>query len=263
MSYKYKLTIEYEGTRFSGWQVQKNARSIQGELIHAASKSFSGKMELQGAGRTDAGVHALEQVAHLEMEKNLAVQNILYGLNDHLPHDINVLSVEKAPPRFHARHHAKARSYLYLISRKRTAFGKRFVWWIKDELDFEAMKRAATIFVGFHDYASFADKRMEKDASTEVELQACELLEAESMIYVRVVGSHFLWKMVRRMVGVLAEVGRKQLTAHDLAGFLHAYSDGPSKFTAPPSGLFLEKILYEGDRLSPLKPLSFPLLRSS
>lgn len=259
---KYKLTLEYEGTRYSGWQVQKNAKSIQGELIHAASKNFSGKIELQGAGRTDAGVHALEQVAHLELEKNITIQNILYGLNDHLPHDINVLSVEKASPRFHARHHAKARSYLYLISRKRTAFGKRFVWWIKDELDVAAMKQAAPIFVGFHDYASFADKRMEKDSSTTVELQACELLEVESMIYIRVVGSHFLWKMVRRMVGVLVEVGRKRLTTHDCAGFLRAPSDVPSKCTAPPSGLFLEKILYEGDRMSPLKPLSFPLLRS-
>ncbi len=114
---KYKLTIEYDGTGFSGWQTQTNARSIQGTLIDAARELFGGEVDLQGAGRTDAGVHALAQVAHLDAPRRLPPQRILYGLNDLLPAPINILKVEEAPAGFHARHHARQRSYLYLISR--------------------------------------------------------------------------------------------------------------------------------------------------
>ena len=144
----YKLTIEYDGTGFSGWQSQTNARSIQGTLIDAARELFGGEVDLQGAGRTDAGVHALAQVAHLDAPHRLPPQKILYGLNDLLPAPVNILSVEDAPAGFHARHLARGRSYLYLISRVRTAFGKRYVWWVKDELDLGRMRAAVETFRG-------------------------------------------------------------------------------------------------------------------
>ena len=167
-SCKYKLTLEYDGTGYSGWQVQKNARSIQGTLIDAARKLFGGEVAVQGAGRTDAGVHALAQVAHLDAPHRLPLQKILQGLNDLLPAPINILRVEEAPAGFHARHMARGRSYLYLISRCRTAFGKRYVWWVKDDLDLGRMQAATEIFRGFHDFASFADKRIDKHLSTAV-----------------------------------------------------------------------------------------------
>lgn len=122
---RFKLIIEYDGTRYSGWQVQKNARTVQGEIIGAIKKVFkSDDFDFQGAGRTDAGVHALMQVAHLDIRTNLNEEKIRYALNDNLPADINILSVEKTSKNFHARKDAKYRSYLYIISKRRTAFAK-------------------------------------------------------------------------------------------------------------------------------------------
>jgi tRNA pseudouridine38-40 synthase len=252
--YKYKIVLEYDGTNYSGWQTQKNAKSIQGTLITAAQKFLGAPAEIQGAGRTDAGVHALGQVAHLECAKKLNLETLRIGLNDNLPASINVLLVENAQPRFHARHHAVSRSYLYLIAKRRTAFGKRYVWWIKDNLNINKMQQALNLFQGFHDFVSFADKRMDKDASTQVDIEGVQLKEFDDIIALRVVGSHFLWKMVRRIVGITVEAGRSNFTASDIRQMLSSYSESPARFTAPPSGLYLEKVLYEGDKLSEIKP---------
>jgi tRNA pseudouridine38-40 synthase len=261
---KYKLTLEYDGTGYSGWQVQKNARSIQGTLIDAARELFGGEVDVQGAGRTDAGVHALAQVAHLVAPHRLPLQKILNGLNDLLPAPINILDVEEARPAFHARHMARGRSYLYLISRCRTAFGKRYVWWVKDELDLGRMQAVTEIFRGFHDFASFADKRIDKHLSTEVQIDRAEIVSWGELIVFRIVGSHFLWKMVRRLVGILVEAGRGSVSPADVERLLTKASDLPARCTAPPSGLFLTQVLYEGDTLGPLSPPPLPpLMRRS
>ena len=252
--HKYKIFLEYDGTNYHGWQSQKNARSVQDTLMNAAEKFLDAPVKVQGAGRTDAGVHALEQVAHLESPKKVHPDSVRMGINDNLPASVNVLKVENAPALFHARHHAVSRSYLYLISRRRTAFGKRYVWWVKDKLDGGKMKQALELFQGFHDFVSFADKRMDKDASTKVNIEGIWLKEFDDIIAVRILGSHFLWKMVRRIVGVTVEVGRGNFTKRDIEKMLYTYSDLPARFTAPPSGLFLEKVLYEGDNLPPIKP---------
>src|SRR4051812_6703692 len=124
---RFKIYLEYDGTRYSGWQIQKNARTVQGEFFTACEKVFGTKtFEFYGSGRTDAGVHALEQVAHLEVQTLVPPLNIKIKLNDQLPADINVLHVEKASSKFHARHDAIARSYVYFVARRRTAFGKPF-----------------------------------------------------------------------------------------------------------------------------------------
>jgi tRNA pseudouridine38-40 synthase len=255
---KYKLMIEYDGTGFSGWQTQTNARSIQGTLNDAARKLFGGEVDIQGAGRTDAGVHALAQAAHLEASHRLPLQRILHGLNDLLPAPINILRVEEAPAGFHARHSARERSYLYLISRSRTAFGKRYVWWVKDELDLGRMQAATEIFRGFHDFSSFADKRIDKHLSTEVRLDRTDIAAWGDLIVFRIVGSHFLWKMVRRLVGIMAEAGRGHLSLAGIEQMLSTASALPAQCTAPPSGLFLAQVLYEGDRLAPLTLPPFP-----
>lgn len=252
---RFKIYLEYDGTRYSGWQVQKNARTVQGELMDAVGRVFdTGEFEFIGSGRTDAGVHALCQVAHLDVRTVLAPEIIRMKLNDLLPADINILEIEKAARDFHARHDAVMRSYLYQISRRRTAFGKRYVWWIKDTLDVRAMREAAKLFVGMKNVQSFtADDPEEK--STKVLVEGISLKEAEDLILLRVEGSHFLWRMVRRVVGVLAEVGRGKLTLQKVEGFLNVKSDVPATLTAPPSGLFLERVLYPGDkRLDLLEP---------
>jgi tRNA pseudouridine38-40 synthase len=128
---RLKLTIEYAGTRYSGWQIQTNARTVQGELERAVRSATGGSdFELYGSGRTDAGVHALAQVAHLDVPSNLPPDTLRRRINDALPADIVVLRVERVRHRFHARHDAVARSYLYQVARRRTAFAKPCVWWV-------------------------------------------------------------------------------------------------------------------------------------
>jgi tRNA pseudouridine38-40 synthase len=247
---RFKLYIEYEGTRYSGWQMQTNVRTVQGKLLEAAEKVFkNGNVDIQGSGRTDAGVHALCQVAHLEARSVLAPEIIRIKLNDELPSDINVLEVEKANPKFHARYDAVRRSYLYQISKRRTAFGKNYVWWIKDKLDFNKMQSSVKVFIGMHDFASFSEEDQE-EKSTKVLIEDIQMKEDRELILIRIVGSHFLWKMVRRMIGVLVEIGRGKLSERDFIGFLQSKSNTPAKFTAPPSGLFLEQVIYQGEKLN-------------
>jgi len=253
---RFKLTLEYEGTRYRGWQVQKNARTVAGEIGDAVRR-LSGRtdFELYGSGRTDAGVHALAQVAHLDLNTALEPQRMLFALNDELPADINVLRAERVPRRFHARHDAVSRSYLYQVSRRRTALGKPFVWWVKDTLDAVPMREAARAFAGLHDFRSFADARS-GDEETRVKMEPVEIAEAGSLILVRFTGSHFLWKMVRRLVGVIVEVGRGGLAPGEVAPMLQAATELPAQLTAPPSGLFLEAVLYPGERRArPLHPV--------
>jgi tRNA pseudouridine38-40 synthase len=244
---RFKVYIEYDGTRYSGWQIQKNARTVQGEILEAVMKLFeTNEVELYGSGRTDAGVHALQQVAHLDVQTMLAPQIIRMKLNDNLPADINILEVEKTHKSFHARHDAVARRYLYQISRRRTAFGKRYVWWVKDALDLHAMRSAASMFPGLKNFQSFtADDPEEK--STKVLIEEILLKEAGDLILIRFEGSHFLWKMVRQIVGVIVEAGRGKLTLREIEGFLGAKSSIPATLTAPPSGLFLENVYYRGE----------------
>jgi tRNA pseudouridine38-40 synthase len=258
---RYKLTLEYNGTRYSGWQIQKNARTIQGELQRALGASLrSNRIETYGAGRTDAGVHALGQVAHIDTPATVPPATLVSRVNDALPSDINVLAAERMPPRFHARHSAVARSYVYQIALRRTAFAKPFVWWVREDLDLEAMRAAAETFVGFSDFRSFTDDDPE-EKSTRVAIDQVTVARHESLVLIRVVGSHFLWKMVRRIVGVLAEVGRGDLTPGQVGPLIGGRSDLPARLTAPASGLFLERVFYEPPPGAwPLEP---PILRLS
>lgn len=246
---RFKLLLEYDGTRYSGWQKQENAKTIQGTIAQAAKEIFNNDfIDIQGSGRTDSGVHALCQVAHLDVKTVLAPEIIRMKLNDILPSDINIIEIEKVHQNFHARHDAKSRSYLYRISRKRTAFGKKYVWWIKDKLDFKKMESASKLFIGMNDFSSFSDDDPE-EKSTKVLIDDIQLKEENDLILIRIIGSHFIWKMVRRIIGVLVEVGRGNKSEVDIQNYLSKKSNEVAKFTAPPSGLFLEKVLYEGEEL--------------
>jgi tRNA pseudouridine38-40 synthase len=244
---RFKLTLEYAGTKYSGWQKQKNARTVQGEIERAVAEvTGQREFDLQGSGRTDAGVHALMQVSHLEVHTNLPPETLRRRLNEALPADVNILAIAKAHSRFHARHAAVARSYLYQVARRRTAFAKPYVWWVKEPLDLDAMRIAAGRFSGMHDFQSFSDDDPD-DKSTAVLIEDVEIGEDGHLVLIRVGGSHFLWKMVRRMVGVLVEIGRGGLRTSDVDTFLREPSGTPAQLTAPASGLFLERVFYEGD----------------
>ena len=279
---RFKLTIEYTGTRYSGWQIQKNARTVQGEIDRAVRTVSARKdFELYGSGRTDAGVHALAQVAHLDVSTNLSPESLIGRLNDELPADINILAAEVVPHRFHARHDAVARRYLYQIARRRTAFAKAYVWWVKEPIVADRMREAAPLFVGMKDFESFAasargprgptgspspelvDGREEPrpptapvsgERSTLVLVDRLDIAEEGDLVLVGIEGSHFLWKMVRRIVGVLVEIGRGGLEPAAAAAFLAESSAAPARLTAPSSGLFLEQVYYQHDgRTTPLR----------
>lgn len=251
---RFRLTIEYAGTRYRGWQIQKNARTVQGEIdraIRAATRRR--EFELYGSGRTDAGVHALAQVAHLDIRTTWPPATLGTRLNDELPGDIHILDVSTAPSSFHARHSAVARSYLYQVSRRRTAFAKPFVWWVKDPLDLDRMHDTGALFTGLKDFRAFtADDPDEK--STRVRVEPIEVAEDGDLVLVRLTGSHFLWKMVRRLVGVMVEAGRGRLSVDEAQTLFSGLSEQPARLTAPPSGLFLERVFYEGQqRTLPLR----------
>jgi tRNA pseudouridine38-40 synthase len=267
----YRLTVEYEGTRYRGWQVQKNARSVAGELLRALEAVGAPVRELGGSGRTDAGVHALAQSAHLRLAERRDPEALRRALNAELAKDVHVLALAPAPPRFHARHDAVLRSYLYQLSRRRTAFAKPFVWWVRDRLDLAAIGRAAALIPGRHDFVRFCERPAEQE-STLCQVESVTVAEAEALVLVRITASHFLWKMVRRLVGALVRVGTGQLGDQELAlllgggalppgrlgagpGAAGAAGSGgsPAEWTAPPSGLFLERVLYRGD-----PPLGLP-----
>lgn len=244
---RFRLTLEYAGTRYSGWQIQPNARTVQGEFIRAIADVLRTRVfELYGAGRTDAGVHASGQVAHLETRARLSPEPFRRRVNEALPADISLLQVDRAHPKFHARHDAVARRYVYQIARRRTAFAKPFVWWVKEPLDLGRMRVAAAAFKGLHDFATFADRRT-VEPETKVLVERLKLVEDGDLVLVVVQGSHFLWRMVRRLVGVLAEVGRNGLEASEVPSLLKNHSDLPAQLTAPASGLFLDRVFYPGE----------------
>lgn len=247
----YRVTLEYEGTRYHGWQEQKNARSVAGELRRAVEEAGATVRELGGSGRTDAGVHALAQVAHLRLAGAVDPEPFRREVNDRLPADIHVLSLTPAADRFHSRHDAVSRSYLYQICRRRTALAKRWIWWVKRPLDERKMAEAAVLLKGKHDFKLFCERPSEQP-STLVVIESAEVVAEGALILIRLTASHFLWKMVRRVVGTLVKVGAGELDLRGLEDLIAAKkpqpgSGLPAEWTAPPSGLFLERVVYEGD----------------
>jgi len=257
---RFKLTIEYAGTRYSGWQIQTNARTVQGEIDRAIRLVTRRKdFELYGSGRTDAGVHALAQVAHLDVSTSLPPETLARRLNDELPNDVHVLAAVVVPHRFHARHDAVARRYLYQVSRRRTAFAKPYVWWVKDPLDVERMEQAAAAFVGFHDFSSFAASDGGDEAPSRVLIDRLDVVQSGALVLFVVEGSHFLWRMVRRLVGVLVSIGRGELDARAAQEYLVKPSAVPARLTAPASGLFLARVFYPGEPRDPAVQPATPI----
>ena len=246
----FKVLLEYDGARYSGWQDQQNARTIMGELKKAAQSVLGANLQMQGAGRTDAGVHALGQVMHIKAASQVrhTPDTIRRRLNDLLPADIVILDIERADRNFHARHDARSRTYIYQISTRKQAFMKKYVWWIKDTVDVEAMRRASAALTGRHDFLCFrAEDASKPGESTIVEVESVEIETEEELILFRIEASHFLWRMVRRIVGVLVRVGTGEVSHSQFLKLLEGRSDtglDVAAWTAPASGLFLERVRY-------------------
>jgi tRNA pseudouridine38-40 synthase len=245
-----KILLEYDGTRYSGWQEQKNARTVMGEIRNAAREVLGPDLDMQGAGRTDAGVHAFAQVMHIKVARPVKhrPEVMQRRLNDLLPADIAILDLQPANRNFHARHDARSRVYMYQISKRKQAFLKRYVWWIKEDLDIQRMKRAASLLAGRHDFVCFrAADAARPEESTIVEIENAAIEGEEDIIRIRIEASHFLWRMVRRIIGVLVKVGKKEVTIEEFQRLIDGKGDphlDVAGWTAPASGLFLEEIRY-------------------
>lgn len=221
-----------------------------GELRAAAEDTLHAEVELVGAGRTDAGVHARGQVAHLKFrsKQTLADELVAAQMNHKLPAEICVRRVERVPIAFHARHDAVGREYVYQISTRKTAFEKRYVWWVKEALNVGAMREAAATIVGRHDFKNFqAQDAARPNESSIVVVERAEIVEQDDRILFQIAASHFVWRMVRRLTGSLVKLGLREITQKDFAGLLSGKPNlklDVAAWTAPSSGLFLESVRY-------------------
>jgi tRNA pseudouridine38-40 synthase len=246
-----KLILSYDGAEFSGWQVQPDAVTVQGTLASAVGRLTGEKVLPQGSGRTDAGVHALAQVVTFVTESSVPTENFLKALNDILPGSVRVLEVTEAPPDFHARHSARAKTYRYRIYRESICppFLARYVWHYPYPLDEDAMSRAAALVVGEHDFTSFAAVDPERGSEgnpvsnvRKIFSSAWEHTKTEWVYTVR--GSGFLHHMVRNLLGTLILVGRGTLQPEDVSRILEARNRSAAGATARASGLYLVNVEY-------------------
>jgi tRNA pseudouridine38-40 synthase len=244
-----KLVLAYDGSEFSGWQVQPDAVSIQGTLASAIGRITGKKVSPQGSGRTDAGVHALAQVASFATESPIPAENLVKVLNDMLPPSIRVLEAHEARDGFHARHSARAKTYRYRIYRGAICppFLARYVWHYPYPLDEDAMKEAAALVLGEHNFTSFAAVDPERDATevNNVRTIFCSQWRREGveLIY-EIRGNGFLHHMVRNLVGTFILIGKRTLETSDVPGILKARDRSAAGATAPASGLYLVNVEY-------------------
>jgi tRNA pseudouridine38-40 synthase len=240
-----RLTLAYDGTRFVGWQRQASGESIQGLLEQALSRLEGAAVTAHGAGRTDAGVHAEGQVASAQVTFAHDTDTVRRSLNAQLPDDIRILAVEDAAADFHARFSARGKSYRYQLVTAPVVspFSRAFVWHVPEPLDRGAMREAATLFAGTHDFAAFQSSG--SDVATTVRtLTRSDLVERGDVLAYEVGGDGFLRHMVRAMVGTLVEVGRGRRPAGDVAALLQGGSRALAGATAPALGLTLVKVEY-------------------
>jgi tRNA pseudouridine38-40 synthase len=243
---RFKLTIEYDGTPYVGWQVQDNGPSIQGALTEAILAFTGERVAVQGAGRTDAGVHALGQVAHVDLARDWDIDNVRDAMNFHLrPQPIAVLQAERVADDFDARFSATKRHYLYRIVNRRAdlTLEQKRAWRVPRPLDAAAMHAAAQRLIGKHDFTTFRSTECQA-ASPIKTLDRLDVTRAGDDVRVTASGRSFLQHQVRSMVGSLVHVGEGKWSAEDLAAALEARDHAACGQVAPPHGLYLVRVEY-------------------
>jgi len=242
MKRNFKLTIEYDGTDFHGWQVQPDCRTVQGELIRAARELSKGEVRVVGAGRTDAGVHAVGQVANVVLETDLDARTIMKALNAKLPGDILVRMAQEVPLSFNARFDARSRTYHYLFLKKSTVLWRNRFYEVSYELDLHKMRFALMKILGERDFTSFAS-REEASKNKKCYIKRADLLEAGPVVTLSITADHFLHKMVRTIAGTLLEIGRGKRV--DMAAVVASRDRSAAGPTLPPHALYLVKVEYK------------------
>ncbi len=240
-----KLTIEYDGTNFAGWQRQPHHPTIQQEIENALTQITQRHIPIVGAGRTDSGVHALGQVGSFRSDKDLADPQWTLALNYYLPSEISILSSESVPDTFHARYSAKEKIYEYRVwlHSSRPALQHNRVWHVPQPLDFEAMRQAFPALLGTHDFTSFQGPRSEV-TNTICTISDIDLQVDFPMVRLRFQADRFLKQMIRALMGTLVEIGRRQRHPQSLTSILKAKDRRAAGQTAPPQGLYLIQVQY-------------------
>ncbi len=246
----FKMTIEYDGTDFSGWQIQSDRRTVQGELYSALERLGGGDTLVTGAGRTDAGVHATGQVASVRIDTRLAADELMRAVNASLPDDVLVKRAVEVPLSFNARFDARSRSYRYIFIRRRSAVWRRYFHLYDGPLDTGSMQREARSLAGERDFSSFCSSA---DACNSKRCRVIEagVVETPPLLTFHITADHFLHNMVRALAGTLLEIGRgKALNMREILEAMDRSAAGP---TLPPHGLYLVEVRYDsaGHSFSP------------
>ncbi len=240
---RYSLVIEYDGTEYSGWQIQKSQKTIQGEIEKALKVILKNEIGTVGAGRTDSGVHARGQVAHFEYNLELNIEQFKRSLNGLLPVDIRIKGCKLESNDFHARYSAKERKYTYYISKKPTAIYRLYSWQLNYSLDINKMEKAAKKILGKHNFKSFC--RNISDVSHHFcSVKNIKWIDKDSVLKFEISADRFLHGMVRALVGTFVDIGKGQITINDFIEILDAQDRTKASQAAPARGLFLENVCY-------------------
>lgn len=239
----YKLTISYDGTHFSGWQRQRNAqRTIQGTIEESLAQIYGHNIEIIGASRTDAGVHAYGQVANFKADEDHSPSDIVKKLNTLLPDSIAIKSCEPVDDRFHSTYAAKSKKYIYRIITTPDPFKRRYSYLIEQPLDLDKMQYAAGLFIGEHDFKSFSTGRTNK--STVRTIHSIDIEQYHTNINLKFHGNGFLYNMIRIITGTLVQIAHSELKPEAIRDMLDEKKRSAAGFTTPPQGLFLDEVLF-------------------
>ena len=240
----YKITIQYDGGRYQGWQRLGNSENtIQGKIENVLTEMAGEKIEIIGCSRTDAGVHALAQIANFKIDANLAESEVMNYLNRYLPRDISIVDVKLVSERFHARYNAKDKTYLYKIWNEpyTNPFMRKYSMHVDKKLNIERIKEACQYFIGKHDFTAFSNAKSKKKSMVR-EIYALDIEESDGFIQIRVRGNGFLYNMVRKIVGTLIEVGLGEKEAESIPSIIDSKERIQTGRMADGTGLYLEKI---------------------
>lgn len=240
----YRLTIQYDGGRYKGWQrLGNDDKTIQGKIENVLTELAGERIEIIGSGRTDAGVHALAQIANFKMRKDATEDEVMHYLNRYLPYDISVVDVSFVPDRFHARYNAKDKTYLYKIWNEKYThpFMRKYSMHVEERLDIEKMRKASHYFLGKHDFTSYSNAKSKKKSMVR-EIYSLDIKVNEGFVEIKVRGNGFLYNMVRKIVGTLIEVGLGEKDPTEIHTILESKERIQTGRMAEAEGLYLEKV---------------------
>jgi len=241
---RYRLTVEYDGTGFNGWQRQPDARTVEGVIEEACEQVLQQPVDLIGQGRTDAGVHARGQVAHLDLNEDVDIADLLYRVNGMIGHEVQITGFEQTDSGFHARFDAAAREYEYTLNKNHYPLEHRYSWALPRDADLNKIRECAGLFLGEHDFEGFS-KLNEGQQHGCCTVFISEFEETDRVLRYRVKANRFLRNMVRRIVGSMVKVGEGKLSTEDLKMLLHDPEAGIASHAAPAKGLQLMHVFYE------------------